>query len=228
MREIIAKTPFNVIDLFSLDVEGAEFGVLDSFDWSVPIHVFTVERAPESASRVSDLLLSKGFEYVREHGADRVWVNSSWWRARQADYARRTAAITAALPSTPLVQRKPYSLRGLPLQQSRGVTSWTLDAGCRGKQASGEQHARCWTKQTDYNLLGPSGDDDCIGKVHPRPNTSSHTYKCDGAALAWYNRARSCGSRYLTLEEAKVACQQRDWCRGVTRDGGPLCHAMDE
>ena len=31
------------IDLFSLDVEGAELTVLQSMDWSIPVHVFLIE-----------------------------------------------------------------------------------------------------------------------------------------------------------------------------------------
>ena len=48
-------------------------------------------------------LLSRGFEYVREHGSDRVWVNRSWWRSKKTLYGTRKAHALAALPS-PLTQ----------------------------------------------------------------------------------------------------------------------------
>ena len=79
------------IDFFSLDVEGSELMTLESLQWSVPVHVLTVERNQHNAE-INSLLLGHGFEYVREYLGDRLWVNSSWWRAVSASERGREHA----------------------------------------------------------------------------------------------------------------------------------------
>mmetsp|Transcript_46703 Transcript_46703/g.105563 ORF Transcript_46703/g.105563 Transcript_46703/m.105563 type:complete len:368 (-) Transcript_46703:256-1359(-) len=48
------------IDIFFLDVEGAELGVLKTFDWSIPVRVFVMEVAPENNEGVAKLMKSHG------------------------------------------------------------------------------------------------------------------------------------------------------------------------
>mmetsp|Transcript_46704 Transcript_46704/g.105567 ORF Transcript_46704/g.105567 Transcript_46704/m.105567 type:complete len:331 (-) Transcript_46704:256-1248(-) len=84
------------IDIFFLDVEGAELGVLKTFDWSIPVRVFVMEVAPENNEGVAKLMKSHGymlsdFEAKREwtvHGADQLWVHRdfatpAWKKAAQ-------------------------------------------------------------------------------------------------------------------------------------------------
>ena len=54
------------IDLWSLDVEGAEIHVLESMNWEIPVvHVLIIERNPGRPA-IERLLTKKGFTYVRE------------------------------------------------------------------------------------------------------------------------------------------------------------------
>jgi hypothetical protein len=67
----------SAIDLWSLDVEGAEYDVLQSMDWKIPVHVIIIERNANDLL-IEQLLLSKGFEYVREQRGNRIWVNNHY------------------------------------------------------------------------------------------------------------------------------------------------------
>jgi FkbM family methyltransferase len=82
------------IDLFSLDVEGAEADILEAFDWTIPVHVWCIEAADEvSASgrnRVAELMMRHGYRRVawaHVHGDERskirrelnqLWVHPNW------------------------------------------------------------------------------------------------------------------------------------------------------
>jgi FkbM family methyltransferase len=65
------------IDLWSLDVEGAEYDVLLSMDWNIPVRVIIIERNANDLA-IEQLLLNKGFKYVREQRGNRVWVNPTF------------------------------------------------------------------------------------------------------------------------------------------------------
>jgi hypothetical protein len=69
------------IDLFSLDVEGSELVVLQTFDWETTfVHVWCIEMAPEREStnlQIADLLTSKGYKRDLEidvHVLNQVWL----------------------------------------------------------------------------------------------------------------------------------------------------------
>jgi hypothetical protein len=59
MKDIIVIN-ITKIDFFSLDVEGHEYNVLLSYDWSVPISTILVEDNHES-DKVHDLLTSRNY-----------------------------------------------------------------------------------------------------------------------------------------------------------------------
>ena len=65
------------IDLWSLDVEGAEYDVLQSMDWNIPVRVIIIERNSNDFL-IENFLLSKGFNYVREQRGNRIWVNPNY------------------------------------------------------------------------------------------------------------------------------------------------------
>ena len=54
------------IDFFSLDVEGAELQVLQTFDWGIPVKVFCIEKADtaERAAEVHGLLHAHGYVHT--------------------------------------------------------------------------------------------------------------------------------------------------------------------
>eukprot|EP00614_Pseudopedinella_elastica_P006017 CAMPEP_0172595714 /NCGR_PEP_ID=MMETSP1068-20121228/15331_1 /TAXON_ID=35684 /ORGANISM="Pseudopedinella elastica, Strain CCMP716" /LENGTH=298 /DNA_ID=CAMNT_0013394369 /DNA_START=66 /DNA_END=962 /DNA_ORIENTATION=+ len=74
------------IDFFSLDVEGAEMAVLNSFDWSIPVRVFIIEVQPENTDALAKLLTSHGYKLTdfdvprkwEVHGADQLWVHKDY------------------------------------------------------------------------------------------------------------------------------------------------------
>ena len=77
LSDIIYSTGFEYIDFFSLDVEGHELNVLNSFDFKISIGVLMLERLDNSNSynSCSDLLLSKGFDYFGSIAHNEVFVN---------------------------------------------------------------------------------------------------------------------------------------------------------
>jgi FkbM family methyltransferase len=67
----------NRIDLLVVDVEGGEYGVLKTFDWSIPTFVVLVEfhqnnHATEECKR---MLSENGFEYGMTIGCNEAWIN---------------------------------------------------------------------------------------------------------------------------------------------------------
>jgi len=79
LSQILRRTDVRQVDFLSLDVEGFELDVLQSLDWRVPVHVMLIERHPRGTV-MEQLLLSKGFKYVREVAGSHVFVNSTWQR----------------------------------------------------------------------------------------------------------------------------------------------------
>jgi hypothetical protein len=67
-----------VIDYVSLDIEGAEEWVFETFPWDkYVIMVLTVERPKE---KLRAMLLSNGYVYVCNHGdfGDQLWLHSTF------------------------------------------------------------------------------------------------------------------------------------------------------
>jgi FkbM family methyltransferase len=84
----ISKLLKNVerVDLFSIDVEGGEFEVLDTFDWSIPVYLILIEMSNEDPAgydagavakneKCRDLMRSKGFVFKETVGCNEVWIN---------------------------------------------------------------------------------------------------------------------------------------------------------
>eukprot|EP00210_Caulerpa_lentillifera_P000911 g881.t1 len=70
------------IDFWTLDVEGAEFTVLRTFDWEhVAVHVLVIENDKDEAveyPRRHALLTSKGMQYVGPLFNNELWVNPNY------------------------------------------------------------------------------------------------------------------------------------------------------
>jgi len=71
----------NWIDYWSLDIEGGELAAIESFDWSIPVHVLQIEMADVSPqgrarySRITQILRNEGFHVYGRHARDVFWVN---------------------------------------------------------------------------------------------------------------------------------------------------------
>jgi FkbM family methyltransferase len=65
LQSVLRSASVTTIDFWSLDVEGGEWDVLTSMDWSIPVHILLVERNANDA-QIEQLLVSKGFVYIRQ------------------------------------------------------------------------------------------------------------------------------------------------------------------
>lgn len=82
-REIqnITKIPF--IDIFVLDVEGAEEMVLKTIDFTVPIYIMVIELDgfnPQKDENCREILRSNGFTLDIRININEFWVNKSYFR----------------------------------------------------------------------------------------------------------------------------------------------------
>jgi hypothetical protein len=80
LREFLNRSSATHIDFFSLDVEGGEFSVLSTFDFSVPVHVWIIEldgHNPGKDESVRQLLMKHNYTKSKKTFAGKgneVWV----------------------------------------------------------------------------------------------------------------------------------------------------------
>jgi FkbM family methyltransferase len=84
---LIRLAGISTIDFFSLDVEGAELVVLQTFDWTVPVKVFCIELDDNSVSesdrarvtKVRTLLFERGYLETDafKMGSNKVFIHGS-------------------------------------------------------------------------------------------------------------------------------------------------------
>jgi FkbM family methyltransferase len=73
LSKVIEDSKFDKIDFFSLDVEGHEYEVLCSYDWSIPINMFLIENNPNK-NKIDQLLLSKNYIFIEFIGPNSFWI----------------------------------------------------------------------------------------------------------------------------------------------------------
>ena len=76
---ILNESNLSYIDLWSLDVEGAELHCLNSINWDIPIGLIVVE-SNENADKISDILERQGFQFVSKYKRDGYYFNYSYHR----------------------------------------------------------------------------------------------------------------------------------------------------
>ena len=89
MKEILEKSKFNYIDFMIIDVEGSEFGLLKSIDFSFPIFCIIIEAhstEQEKNKIFGDFLKSKGFTYKERQRGNEVWLNRNYFRKHFFNY----------------------------------------------------------------------------------------------------------------------------------------------
>jgi FkbM family methyltransferase len=77
LAEIILNTNLKHIDFLSLDVEGHEFEVLNSYDFSVPIDIILIEMLgvqKDKDEKCRNLLISKNYVFLSKCAHNEIWV----------------------------------------------------------------------------------------------------------------------------------------------------------
>lgn len=70
------KRKIEKIDFFSIDVEGGELEVLQTFDWSIPCFIILIELDGQNENKdqmCRDLLIEKGYKYEFNISVSEVW-----------------------------------------------------------------------------------------------------------------------------------------------------------
>jgi len=81
--KIIEQSQYKYIDLLSIDVEGAELVVLQTFDFKIPVYVIVIEldeSNPEKDFKCRKLLQENGFTFKKRLCLNEFWVNDSYAR----------------------------------------------------------------------------------------------------------------------------------------------------
>lgn len=79
LTNIIKSTNFKYIDLLSLDVEGHELEVLESWDFSIPIKIILIEMLPDNAAKnekCREILYKNNYKLdrVHENKRDEIYI----------------------------------------------------------------------------------------------------------------------------------------------------------
>ena len=61
LGELIRKAGIHRIDIFILDVEGAEYSALTTMDWSIPVKVWVVEVNHSDRQQIIDIFAEHGY-----------------------------------------------------------------------------------------------------------------------------------------------------------------------
>lgn len=77
LNKILKDIQIERVDFFSIDVEGGEYEVLSTFDWSIPVYVVLIELSFEEEKNIKnrDFLINKGFVFDKTVGCNEVWIN---------------------------------------------------------------------------------------------------------------------------------------------------------
>jgi FkbM family methyltransferase len=83
MKDILAESQFDYIDIMSIDVEGSELDLLKSIDFTFPIFCILIEAHSDAQDRnkiVGNHLKSNGFTYYERQRGNEVWINKNYFR----------------------------------------------------------------------------------------------------------------------------------------------------
>lgn len=106
--EMIRGAGLKHVDFFSLDVEGAELIVLQTFDWSVTVGVWVIEADGHSRHKdaaVKALLLEHGYGLYAKRGMNEVYLPQASIVLAASRIAHCQRCIEAALPD-PMYEKK--------------------------------------------------------------------------------------------------------------------------
>lgn len=80
---ILHKSSLKYVDLMSIDVEGGEYMVLITMDWTIPVYIIIIEchlHDEEKNELCRKLLIEKGFTFFKGFCANEFWVNNNYFR----------------------------------------------------------------------------------------------------------------------------------------------------
>ncbi len=81
--DILKRSNIKYIDFMTIDVEGGEQVVLETFDFSIPVYVIAIEldnHNPEKDEKCRDILRANGFTFDRRITSNEFWVNKTYFR----------------------------------------------------------------------------------------------------------------------------------------------------
>jgi len=80
LTDILKKTPFQHFDLLSLDVEGHEYEVLQSWDFSIPIDVILIESlgVVEKDEQCAEILTRNGYVFDTDYKHNKIFLHESF------------------------------------------------------------------------------------------------------------------------------------------------------
>lgn len=84
LDRLLSESKIEYVDIFSLDVEGAELEVLETMDWSIPIYILVIEANSGDSHKNNAcrrLIEENGLTYNRAIGNNMLFVNSEYHRA---------------------------------------------------------------------------------------------------------------------------------------------------
>ena len=77
LTDIVNASGFEKIDLFFLDVEGHEYNVLLSYNWTIPINMIIVE-VNDQSDKIHILLLEKEYVFIRDIAHNKFYMLESF------------------------------------------------------------------------------------------------------------------------------------------------------
>ena len=81
ISKIINQSNISYIDIYFIDVEGAELMVLETTDWNIPIYLIIIELHNidiEKDNKCRELLLKNGFKFYASLCSNEIWVNENY------------------------------------------------------------------------------------------------------------------------------------------------------
>lgn len=78
IRDVIKEVPIEKVDLFSIDVEGGEYDVLNTFDWNIHVRIILIEMSsdsPEKNEKCREFIKSKNFVFSEKYRGSDIWIN---------------------------------------------------------------------------------------------------------------------------------------------------------
>ena len=81
LSEIVKSTKLTHIDLLSLDVEGHEYEVLQSWDFSIPIDIILIETLgvqPDKDQKCREMLIKNNYRFITKYKRDEIFAINTY------------------------------------------------------------------------------------------------------------------------------------------------------